>query len=510
VNLRHGEAGFSLYALKNASVNSCYHSLKSAKIGALEEKETLCVKRTWRFWLALWAGKGISGILKLVGKKGTTLPGKIALRFDPDLIRKLNADYTEGMIMVTGTNGKTTTANLLASILKAAGKSFAFNKAGANLVTGITGALLENTRCGGQTKVKLALLEVDEATVPKFCQQAVPQVAIITNFFRDQLDRYGELDTTIKLVRDAIPQDTDLILNADDPLVAQFGIGRIHTLYYGVERTPESKAESTETREARFCPSCGKELSYSLYHYGQLGVYSCQECGFNRPNPPVLAQDISAEEEGLRFRVGVTSYTMGLQGYYNLYNALAAIAAAKRIGIKERDIERGLSSFIPQAGRMEQFTLAEGSITLTLVKNPTGFNQVIQTIFTLKDRPVRILIAINDLAADGRDISWLWDVDFERLGLEEQRIVKIVCSGLRAEDMAVRLKYAGVPVAKLQIEHDLPKALELIQDQRQNKEAVFVLPTYTLLFPLRELLEGKQVKNAAPEQASRKNQAEEG
>lgn len=468
------------------------------------------MKRTWRFWLAVWAGKGISGILKLFGKKGTTLPGKIALRLDPDLIRELSVEYTDGIIMVTGTNGKTTTANLLANILRAAGKVFAFNQAGANLVTGITGALLENTRWVGQTKVKLALLEVDEATVPKFCQQAIPQIAIVTNFFRDQLDRYGELDTTVKLVRDAISSKTDLILNADDPLVAQFGSGRIHSLYYGVERTPESKGESTETREARFCPSCGGLLEYSLYHYGQLGVYSCLECEYKRPEPPVLAQDVCSEEDGLRFRVGVTSYSIGLQGYYNLYNALAAIAAAKRLGVKDRDIERGLREFVPQAGRMEQFFLPQGNATLTLVKNPTGFNQVIQTIFTIKERPIRILIGINDLAADGRDISWLWDVDFELFAQEAQRIQKIICTGLRAEDMAVRLKYAGVPVDKLRIEHDLGKALEQIQDNREVREAVFILPTYTLLFPMREILEQKQVKRASLEKSNTKNQTGEG
>jgi UDP-N-acetylmuramyl tripeptide synthase len=201
---------------------------------------------------------------------------------------------------------------------------------------------------------------------------------------------------------------------------------------------------------------------------------------------------------------------MGLQGYYNLYNALAAIAAAKRLGIKERDIERGIREFVPQAGRMEQFHLPQGNVTLTLVKNPTGFNQVIQTIFTLKDRPVRVLIGINDLAADGRDISWLWDVDFELLAQEAQRIQGIVCTGLRAEDMAVRLKYAGVPVDKLRIEHDLGKALEQVQDNREAREAVFVLPTYTLLFPMREILEQKQGKSVSTEKSISKNQTGEG
>lgn len=468
------------------------------------------MKRTWRFWLALWVGKGISGILKLAGRKGTTFPGKVALSIDPMLIRKLSTQYSDGIIMVTGTNGKTTTANLLANILRAAGKVFAFNQAGANLVTGITGALLENTQWRGSSKVKLALLEVDEATVPKFCQQVEPSIAIITNFFRDQLDRYGELDTTVKLVREAIPIETDLVLNADDPLVAQIGKGRIHTLYYGVERTPESKTESSETREARFCPSCGEVLEYSLFHYGQLGIYSCPECGYKRPNPPVLADNVCSEEGSLKFRVGVTVYTVGVQGYYNLYNALAALATAKRLGVKDQDIERGLRGFIPQAGRMEQFSLPYGKVTLTLVKNPTGFNQVLRTLFHVKDRPVRLVIAINDLAADGRDISWLWDVDFEILGEESRRIQRIICSGLRAEDMAVRLKYAGIPVDKLQIEHSLEKALDHVQEGRKGDEAVYILPTYTVLFPMREILEQRQVKNEVSGETDLGIQSEEG
>ncbi|MGE4272285.1 MAG: MurT ligase domain-containing protein [Desulfitobacterium sp.] len=467
------------------------------------------MKRTWRFWLALWAGKGISGILQLLGKKGTTLPGKIALSIEPQLIGVLSVGFNDGIIMVTGTNGKTTTANLLAQILKAAGKTFAFNQAGANLVTGITGAMLANTGWGGQAQVKMALLEVDEATVPKFCQQVVPQVAIITNFFRDQLDRYGELDTTIKLVQDALPKETHLILNADDPLVAQFGLGSLHSLYYGVERTADSKSVSTETREARFCPRCGEELKYTLYHYGQLGKYACS-CGYKRPEPSVLAEDIIASEGGIQFKVEPTSYSMALQGYYNLYNALAALTAAKRLGIKDQEIQRGLREFVPQAGRMEQFVLANGPITLTLVKNPTGFNQVIQTVLSRKELPIRLLIGINDLAADGRDISWLWDVDFELLGQEEERIQKIICFGLRAEDMAVRLKYAGVPVNKLHIEHEMSKALDKVQADSEGRETTFILPTYTLLFPMRGILENMQIKKDNGDSSQYQSQRGEG
>ena len=451
------------------------------------------MKRTWRFWVALWAGKIVTMALLVTGKKGTTLPGKIANRIDPEIMRHLSVAYTDGIIMVTGTNGKTTTANLLASILQGAGKGFAFNQAGANLVTGITGALIQNTRWSGRSRASLALLEVDEATVPKFCAQVTPSLAIVTNFFRDQLDRYGELDTTVRLVRESIPKATVLVLNADDPLVAQFGTNHEDVAYYGVERTPDSVIESQETREARFCPLCGAELDYTLFHYGQLGIFNCLGCGFHRPEPEILAQDVRPEEGLLQFRVDVSSFAIVLQGYYNLYNALAALTAARYLGVNDGLINNGLRGFIPQAGRMERFYLPEGEITLTLVKNPTGFDQVIQTMLGA-DKPLRILIGINDLAADGRDISWLWDVNFERLGTYEARIQQVICTGLRAEDIALRLKYAGVSEGKLILEHTLAEAIELLQTNRAEDEVAFILPTYTLLFPLREILENRQKK----------------
>ena len=449
------------------------------------------MKRTWRFWVALWVGKIIFKGLLVTGKKGTTLPGKIANWIDPEIMRHLSVAYSDGIIMITGTNGKTTTANLLASIIRQSEEEFAFNQAGANLLTGITGALIQNTRWNGFSRASLALLEVDEATVPKFCEQVSPTLAIVTNFFRDQLDRYGELDTTVRMVRESLPKETVLVLNADDPLVAQFGTDHAQVIYYGVERTPDSVSESQETREARFCPVCGTALNYTLFHYGQLGIFNCLGCEFHRLEPEILAQNVRLEEGLLLFQVGVTPFTLSLQGYYNLYNALAALTAARRLGINDDLIERGLRSFIPQAGRMERFYLPEGEITLTLVKNPTGFDQVIQTMLGV-NKPLRILIGINDLAADGRDISWLWDVNFERLGTYEASINQVICTGLRAEDIALRLKYAGVSVEKLVIEHTLAEALDRLQASRAVEEVAFILPTYTLLFPLREFLESRQ------------------
>jgi UDP-N-acetylmuramyl tripeptide synthase len=210
--------------------------------------------------------------------------------------------------------------------------------------------------------------------------------------------------------------------------------------------------------------------------------------------PEILAQNVRPEEGLLLFQVDVTLYTLSLQGYYNLYNALAALTAARQLGLNDSLIERGLREFIPQAGRMERFFLPEGEITLTLVKNPTGFDQVIQTMLGV-NKPLRILIGINDLAADGRDISWLWDVNFERLGMHDACINQVICTGLRAEDIALRLKYAGVSVEKLVIEHTLAEALDRMHASRTAKEAAFILPTYTSLFPLRELQESRQKKS---------------
>lgn len=450
--------------------------------------------RTWNFWPALWAGKIAGTVLKLLGKSSTTLPGFIACRLDPGIIKHLAPSFTEGVIIITGTNGKTTTANLLANILKTAGKKFAFNQAGANLVTGITGALLQSYNWLGKSRVRLALLEVDEATVPKFCKEIIPDIAVITNFFRDQLDRYGELDTTIRLVKDALSEKTLLILNADDPLVAYLGFQRSLVQYYGVDRTPESQTESQETREAKFCPLCGQALNYEFFHYGQLGFYHCHNCSFKRPCPHVLVNQVRQEADGLKFTIDTSCYVTALQGYYNLYNALAAITVARQLNISQGDIEAGLREFIPQAGRMERFNLIEGDLILTLVKNPTGFNQVIRTILA-GGKNVRLLIAINDLAADGRDISWLWDVDFEYLGKSESKVSLVVCTGLRAEEMALRLKYAGVNTEKLVIEHPLEKAVEILLRDRKSEETVFILPTYTNLFPLRKLLQSR-VKTA--------------
>ena len=433
--------------------------------------------------------------MRKAGRKGTTFPGLIASKIDKHIINELGMSFPKGTVIITGTNGKTTSNNILATILRSAGTKVAFNREGANMITGITGALLQNTSFLGKPLADILLLEVDEATVPVLCRYIQPQMAVVTNFFRDQLDRYGELDTTVRLVMEALPHQTELILNADDPLVTRMGIGRDNVYYYGVKSLPGSSNTSDETREGKYCAICGQELSYELFHYGQLGLYYCQGCGFRRPEPDIMADNVSMEDNGIQFSVqakGVNDiekelYHLRLQGYYNLYNGLAAFCSAMRLGISRENIRKGLASFVSDAGRMESFVLNSKEVTLTLVKNPMGFNQVIETMVNMK-KDLRLLIAINDLAADGRDISWLWDVDFEALAGSEQNIKKIICSGLRAEDMALRLKYAGLAESIIEIEHAAEIAVTKLETQSVPEEAIYILPTYTMLFPLRDIL----------------------
>lgn len=453
-----------------------------------------------RFWLALWLGKTVSIIMKLFGRKGTTLPGAVAYKICPDIIKYLGEAVSGNTVIITGTNGKTTTNNLLACILKTAGKRVAFNREGANMLAGITGVFLNNTGFSGKNKAAVLLLEVDEATVPKLCEQVTPKIAVVTNFFRDQLDRYGELDTTVKLVKEALPPETELILNADDPLVARIGAGRTNVYYFGADRLPGSKEKSSEAREGKFCGYCGQELSYTLFHYGQLGIYHCSGCDFKRPDPYIEAREVFLHDQGLKFTVD-REYHVPLLGSYNLYNALAAFCAADRLGISREDISKGLQAYVSDAGRMEKFDLPGGNLVLTLVKNPAGFNQVIRTIAEI-NKPLHLLIAINDLAADGRDISWLWDVDFEALADRKEDISQLICSGLRTEEIALRLKYAGFPEEFLVLEHSLEKAVEILDNTRVPGEPAFILPTYTALFPLRDTLIKKRVDKSKYREAS--------
>ncbi|MDR1605124.1 MAG: MurT ligase domain-containing protein [Gracilibacteraceae bacterium] len=443
--------------------------------------------------LALGAGRLTALVLKLSGRRGTTLPGAVARRLCPGLPSILSRAYPDGVVAVTGTNGKTTTNNILAAIMQAAGKKTALNSEGANMLNGICTALLRDADRRGRVRGDIFLAEVDEGSLPEFCRAISPRLVVVTNFFRDQLDRYGELDTTVAKVREALPPDAALLLNADDPLAAQLAAGHSRVIFYGVAALPGSSPAGGESREGRFCPRCGAPLAYTLFHYGQLGHYACSACAFRRPAPEAEATRVRSAADGFAFTLAELEYRTALGGGYNLYNALAALAAARWLGAPAAAGQTALRDFAPRDGRMEEFRIDDG-LTLILVKNPTGFNAVLEAI-SGGDRPLRLLLAINDLAADGRDISWLWDVDFELLGAGAAGaggappLRQVVCSGRRGADILLRLKYAGLNREILVCEPDCARALALLRRFPAGpEERVFVLPTYTALAPLRALL----------------------
>ncbi len=444
---------------------------------------------------AIWIAKILVSLSRLTGRGGSTLPGRIALKIDQRLLARLAAHLPLGTVVISGTNGKTTTAKMLAGIFQAGDRRVTHNRAGANLISGLTSALIASTGWNGRINADVGLLEVDEATMPLAGPDLKPRAAVVTNFFRDQLDRYGELETTVTLVGKGLTHLAPsgiTALNADDPFVASLGQAASSAIFYGLEDESLGLEEVRQTGESKHCRCCGHLYEYQLYYYAHLGKYHCPQCGNHRPQPSVyvdqvLAQDESGSTIRLVTPVGTRELRLQVPGLYNIYNAMAATAGAIAMGIGMEAICAGLESTASSFGRMERLQIQERQVFLALVKNPTGFNEVIRTILTGTLRK-HLMICINDLYADGTDVSWLWDVDFEQLAHQQDQIPLIICSGLRAEEMAVRLKYAGVNIAKIKVENDLKQALILALQQVPQGELLYILPTYTAMLNMRRIL----------------------
>jgi UDP-N-acetylmuramyl tripeptide synthase len=452
-----------------------------------------------RTLLAVWTGKGVVTSTRLLGRGGTTLPGTVARRLAPDVLRQLSAQPNQGVIAVTGTNGKTTTAKMLSAMFEAAGLPVTHNRAGANLISGLTTAFLQNARWNGHVRGNIGLMEIDEATMPQASKEIRPRAVVVTNFFRDQLDRYGELEHTVNFVArglDQLAKGATAALNADDPNCA--GLGRrpgIQPLYYGIEDESVGKAEMNQTADALHCINCGHDYTYQTFYYAHLGKYRCPQCGHERPRPDVYVERITnVDARGSTLRIvtpaGAFEARLQIPGLYNVYNALAAVAGALAMGLPLDPIKMGMESTTSQFGRMELIKMSDRDVFMALVKNPVGFNSVIQTVMESGARK-NLIIAINDLYADGTDVSWLWDVDFESLASDQSEINFVICAGLRAEDMAVRLKYAGMDAAKLSVEKDLGKALEQGLTFIKPGELLYIMPTYTAMLQMREIIQKK-------------------
>lgn len=429
--------------------------------------------------LAVWLGKVLTIAGKIVGKKSSSSPGHYALKICPDLVRLLNKSVSKGIIVTCGTNGKTTTNNLMASALEAKGYKVICNKLGANMLSGIATTILQDMNVFGRLSADYACLEIDEAYTPIVFDYIKPDVMVITNLFRDQLDRYGEIDITSDIIKRAIAKapDLKLVLNGDDPLCVQFGQIGGEAYYYGISE--QALPQLDDTKEGRFCPVCGGEQKYHYYHYSQLGDFYCPNCGFKRPEIDFEVKNVSLDTP-MKFTVNGQAMEINYKGFYNIYNLIAVYGAMNVIGEDTNDFAALLIDYKPQIGRMQEYMFNK-PVILSLSKNPAGFNQAIATVNTDK-RKKDVIIAINDKANDGRDVSWLWDVDFDKISNENLNM--LITTGIRVYDISLRFKYADIKVDYLT--HDMAEAVRKCLET--DSEVVYVLVNYTALYPTEAVL----------------------
>ncbi len=433
-----------------------------------------------KFVIAVWVCKILIVISKITGASGTAAPGKYALRICPDAIRIAAAQVKNKIIVTCGTNGKTTTNNLINNVLSEKCKTVC-NKVGANMLTGIATSFLSETNIFGKLNCDYAVLEIDEAYAVKAFEHFTPDVINLTNLFRDQLDRYGEIEFTKNVLIDAIniAPDVTLVINADDPVCYEISLKtKVKTVAYSISENVDT--DLSDAKDGRFCPSCGKELKYNFYHYSQLGDYYC-DCGFRHPEVDYTASEICLKD-GICFKInGKYEVKADYRGFYNIFNILACYAVIKTIDYDVSCFEKVLSQFKPQFGRMEKFSIGK-TVILNLSKNPAGFNQAIQTV--ISDSGVKdIIISVNDNPSDGIDVSWFWDVDFEKLA--DAYVGKISVSGLRKDELMVRFKYADIN-KEVYVSENLSDAVSSMINSDADK--LYVLVNYTEIFNANKLL----------------------
>ncbi len=424
---------------------------------------------------------------------GTTLPGRVLLRLDPEAIAKLGGALRQGTTIVSATNGKTTTAAMIATMLSAEGRHPVHNRAGSNMTWGVATALLEQEGSEG-------LFEVDEAWLPRVVAQLRPSLLVLGNLFRDQLDRYGEMEAIAEQWAQAI-ETTDgsrrCVLNADDPVIADLGRNlegrrREGVVYFGVDDDSQALEQFPHAFDAKHCRRCGHPYTFARAFVGHLGHYRCPNCGAGRPRPEISARKVelhgmSGSRVWIDTPAGELDLKLPLPGLYNVYNALAAIAAAIELGVATERITTSLGTARPAFGRVETIEIAEKTASILLIKNPAGANEVLRTLcLEAAGGKLDLWIGLNDGIADGRDVSWIWDADFELLA-EATR--GVVCAGRRAAEMALRLKYAGFSPSAIEVEPEIEASIDRALGTAGGR--LFALPTYTALLELHKLLAGR-------------------
>lgn len=422
------------------------------------------------------------------GRGGTSLPGKLLIRIEPRAIARLSARLRDGSAVISATNGKTTTAAMVAAILEGAGARLVHNRAGANMAGGVTTALLDAAR-GSGIDGSAGLFEVDEFWLDRVVPELAPRALLLSNLFRDQLDRYGELETIADRWAAAVAAapGTQLVLNADDPLVADLGRDRANVTYFGVQDDGVALSGMSHASDSKHCRRCGAPYVYDAVYMGHLGRYHCPNGDGPRPEPDVWASAITLDgTRGAAFDLHLGAdhrrVALPLPGLYNVYNAVGAAALARALGADLTSIVSGLAATQAAFGRAETVLVGDRELAILLVKNPAGANEVLRTL-ALDPGELDVLAVLNDRTADGHDVSWIWDADFELLA---DRVRRVTCSGARAAELAVRLKYAGVPPERLYVVPSLEAGLDAALADGAGR--LVAMPTYTAMLDLRALL----------------------
>ncbi|MBI2613693.1 MAG: Mur ligase family protein [Candidatus Levybacteria bacterium] len=442
--------------------------------------------------ILILAGKLLSIISRFLNVgSGSTWPGHIALNLNKNFIKDLLKKSKIKIILIAGTNGKTTTGKLIKEILEKNGKKVFINQTGANLLNGIASSMLLRSSILCKINYDFAIFEIDENTLPLILKEiSNPDFILILNLFRDQLDRYGEVNTIAtkwKEVLSKLSPKTKLILNADDPQVAYLGLSRgvvsdthrvwnrsyTSVFYFGLENKKRTNKNLQHASDSTYCPNCGSKLSYSMIFYSHLGVWGCPNCKNARPKL----------DEG-------DAPIYPLLGIYNRYNTIAAVLLSRQLNIEEKNIIAGLKSFKPAFGRQERINTSGKKVQIFLSKNPTSFNESLRTVSNLGAK--NLLIVLNDRIPDGRDVSWIWDVDFE---VYIKSFKNITVSGDRAYDMGLRIKYTQTIIhdSLFIIQEDLKKAIELTLEKTPKSEILYILPTYSAMLEVRKILTGKKI-----------------
>ena len=446
---------------------------------------------SFRAFLAICLCRLLRGFSRLVHRGGTAMPGQWALRVCPNLLSILARGVKT--VAITGTNGKTTTARMIEEGFARQGKNYFANRSGANLLSGITTEFVMNSTLFGKCKKEYAVIECDEAAAVKVFPQLKPQVVIVLNLFRDQLDRYGEVTHTLSNIRTALsslPEPITLCLNADCSLTASLADDLDHKArFFGIDKGAVPSGKKSELSDASHCIRCKTEYEYDYITFGHLGGFRCPKCGYRRAEADYAVTDVAqqrADGSSIVIRADGKRYLaeVNLPALYNIYNAIAAIAAMTEMGITTEAAISAVASFKCGFGRMENFALGKGGAKVMLAKNPAGFNQLLSFLQNIPDKFVLVL-CLNDRGADGTDISWIWDANFEELCNLAGTLEKVIVSGDRAADMAVRVKYAGVDPRFVTMEHDYER---LVKELETEERPIYLIPTYTAMLELREAL----------------------